>query len=160
MCFANERPDWHLPIIHRIERQELSLNRNTDCTGVAKAVYCRARCRYQLLLLQMSGWWQRGARAVNTTHVCVKHVRLINFIAQFACAIPDLSELQPLAADADRIRFEVNLEGPSQATMPAGPKGATSVNHNEELRIAGLAEDEGCPSAEFVGDEDENPGRP
>merc|ERR1712032_1292945 len=78
-------------------RDYITLNRNSACAEAARLAYHFSRNRYQVLIVQMTGWWSRLERNALARHdVIVKFASVVNHIATFALAVPPLPEILKL----------------------------------------------------------------
>ncbi|OLQ13014.1 hypothetical protein AK812_SmicGene3012 [Symbiodinium microadriaticum] len=69
----------------------VTINRDVGAAEAARLAYHLCRHRYQIVIVQMAGWWSRsGGR------VCVAFGRVVDHIAAFALAVPALPEILQL----------------------------------------------------------------
>jgi len=125
---------------HSNDVHEVTINRNAACAEAARLAYHFSRNRYQLLVVQMSGWWSRLERNTHTRAVVVKWPAMVNHIATFALAVPPLPEILQLPFPfgtrraVKRAARRAGLAGPAVDTYIATSNMAT-VESDEQLRV-------------------------
>ncbi|CAK0910206.1 unnamed protein product [Prorocentrum cordatum] len=65
-----------------------------DAVDVARRVSAIAQVMYQLVILQLSGWWHREGPGAAGGRVVAHHACVVELIAEFALAVPLLGELR------------------------------------------------------------------
>ena len=70
---------------------EATINRNVPVAEAARLAYHLCRHRYQVLIVQMAGWWSH-----KDGKICVAWRRVVDHIAAFALAVPALPEILQL----------------------------------------------------------------
>jgi len=125
MCLGRNSNQWY----------EVTINGNAACAEAARLAYHFSRNRYQLLIVQMSGWWLRLKRNAHTRAIVVKWPSVVNHIATFALAVPPLPEILRLPPPFGTRRAV------KRAARRAGRAKPAVGTHSSKMRIAELDEE-------------------